>query len=54
MLVGIQFDLLLKNKRHLHLHTVLRDLSFVIEQNFLILDPCGFHLRKSFRGAAKT
>jgi hypothetical protein len=54
MLVGIRFDLLLKNKRHLHLHTVLRDLSFVIEQNFLILDPCGSDFFKSFPGASKT
>ena len=52
--MGIKLDLLFEKKRHLHLHTVLRDLSFVIEQNFLILDPCGFQLRKSFPGAGKT
>jgi hypothetical protein len=52
--VGIKFELLFENKRHLHLHTVIRDLSFVVEQNFLILDPCGFHLRKSFPGAGEA
>jgi hypothetical protein len=36
---GIKLYLIFESKRQLHLHTVLRDLVFVIEYNFLILDP---------------
>ena len=53
-LAGIKLDSLFENKRQLHLHTVLRDMDFVIEHNFLILDPCGADLRKSFPGANKA
>jgi hypothetical protein len=53
-LAGINPDLLFESKRPLHLHTAIGDLSFVVEQNFLILNPCGSDLLKSFPGARKT
>ena len=40
-----------ENERYLHLNPILGDLSFIIDQDFLILDPCGFDIRKSFSDA---
>jgi hypothetical protein len=45
------FDSIFENKRHLQLDPILGDLSIIIDQDFLILDPRSFDILKSFMSA---
>jgi len=48
------FGSIFEDKRHLHLDPILGDLSFIIDYNFLVLDPCGFNFPESFLGASNS
>src|SRR4030042_5742741 len=53
-LLRLLFDSVFENKGYFHLDAILGDMSFIIDEDFLILDPCSSDIGKSFLGARNS